>query len=140
MKQQKRRNPSLSSKGSKPSQVVHVGVIFVVDDRVLIESTPANEGEVYGDFFNHSNGHPDFWARLQAEGQVPQDQDYINVPRGRAVVNCLTGHPVLYLDKCISKKPALVREIKRRLHLPGHIEISTDLHYRCEDCLSRSPL
>ena len=137
---QKRRSRPFSRKKPKRSQVAHVGIIFLFHDRVLIESTPASEGEVYGDFFNHANGHPDFWTRLQSDGQVPQDEDYINVPRGRAVVNRLTGRPALYLDICISKKPALVREIKRRLNLPGRMAISTDPHYRCSVCLSRSSL
>lgn len=140
MKQQKRRIPSLSSKDSKPSQLPHVGIIFVVDDRVLIESTPASEGEVYGDFVNHANGHPDYWCRLQADGLVPKNQEYINVPRGRCLVNRLTGQAVLFLDTCISKKPRLVREIRRRLHLPSSVQISRDPHYRCTECLSRSPL
>ena len=140
MSKQKRRSSPPSRKKSQPSQVAQVGIIFVVDDRVLIESTPASKGEVYGDFLNHANGHEDFWAQLQADGLVPEDEDYIAAPRGRAVVSRLTSNPALYLDKCILKKPALVREIKRRLHLPACVEISTDPHYRCPVCLSRSPL
>ena len=134
------RIPPVSSKNPNSSDAVHVGIIFVFHGRVLIESTPASEGEVYGDFFNHANGHPEFWSRLQAEGRVSQYEEYQSVPRGRAVVSRLSGRPTLYLDKCISKKPALVREIKRRLHLPASVEVLADLHYRCGDCLSRSSL
>lgn len=140
MSRENQRPSRVSRKKSKPSQLPHVGIIFVVDDRILTESTPASEGEVYGDFVNHVNGHPDFWSRLQADGQVSQYEEYQSVPRGRAVVNRLSGRPTLYLDKCISKKPALVREIKRRLHLPASVEVLADLHYRCGDCLSRSSL
>ena len=140
MTPKKRRVPPVSSKNPNSSDAAHVGIIFVFHGLVLIESTPASEGEVYGDLFNHVNGHPDFWTRLQADGQVPKDQDYENIPRGRAVVNRLTGRAVLYLDKCISNKPPLLREIKRRLHLSGRMEVSADPHYRCGDCLSRSSL
>ena len=136
MRDEKRRQSPAPREKTQPS----VGILFVLGNQVLIESTPASEGEVYGDFFNHGNGHPDFWSRLQASGQVPEDQDYINIPRGRAVVNRLTGRPILYLDRCVSRKPALVREIKRRLELPPSTEISPDPHYRCGVCLSRSPL
>jgi hypothetical protein len=132
---QKRRSRRLSRKKPNPSHVVHVGIIFVIADRVLIESTPISKGEVYGEFVNHARGHEVFWAQLQADGLVPEDQDYITAPRGRAVANRLTGRPSLYLDKCIIQKPALVREIKRRLRLPARVEISRDLHYRCEACL-----
>jgi hypothetical protein len=137
---QKRGSPQLPLKKAKPSHVAHVGIIFVVDDRVLIESTPISKGEVYGEAVNHARGHEVFWAQLQVDGLVPQDQDYITAPRGRAIANRLTGRPSLYLDKCIIKKPALVREIKRRLHLPARVEISRDLHYRCEACLCGRPL
>jgi len=140
MTPKKPRIPPVSSKNPKSSDPVHVGIIFVFQGRVLIESTPASEGEIYGDFVNHANGHPDFWSRLQADGQVPPYEEYQIVPRGRAVVTRLSGRPTLYLDKCISKKPALVREIKRRLHLPASVEVLADLHYRCADCLLRSSL
>jgi hypothetical protein len=129
-----------SSEKPNSSQVGLVGIIFVLGDRVLIESTPISKGEVYGEFVNHARGHEGFWAQLQAEGLAPHDEDYIAAPRGRSVVNRVTRHPILYLDKCIIKKPAIVREIKRRLQLPARVEISTDPHYRCPVCLSRSPL
>jgi len=95
---------------------------------------------VYGDCFTHGNGHEQFWARLQADALVPQGEDYIIAPRGRCVVNRVTLKPILYLDKCIMKKPTLVREIKRRLQLPARVQLATDPHYRCPVCLSRSPL
>jgi hypothetical protein len=137
VREQERRRSPASNKKSQPS----VGIIFLLPPhRLQIESTPIAEAEVYGDFLNHARGHEQFWAQLQAEGQVPRDQDYFEFPRGRAVVNRLTGHPTLYIDKCIIKRPALVREIKRRLQLPARVEILTDPHYRCPVCLSRSSL
>lgn len=140
MTPRKRRVPPVSSNNPDPADAARVGIVFVFHGRLFVESTPASKGEVYGDFVNHANGHPDYWTRLQAAGQVPQCEEYQNIARGRAVLNRLTGRPALYLDKCISKKPALVREIKRRLHLPGRTEVLADLHYRCGDCLSGSSL
>ena len=140
MRAKRRRIPPVSSKNPHPADEAHVGIIFAFHGRLFIESTPASEGELYGDFINHANGHPDYWIRLQRDGQVPEGEEYQNTPRGRAVVNRLTGRAALYLDKCISKKPALVREIKRRLHLPASVEALADLHYRCGDCLSRNSL
>lgn len=130
----------MSRKARQPTQVAHVGIIFLVGDRVLIESTPADKGEVYGDFVNHARGHEEFWAQLQAQGLAPQNEDYLTAARGRSVVHRATGQSVLYLDRCIIKRSGLVREIKRRLQLPVHVEILTDQHYRCPVCLSRSPL
>lgn len=140
MTRQKRSSSPRARKKSDSLPVLQVGIIFVVDNRILIESTQASKGEAYGDFLNHANGHEAFWAQLQTEGLVPQAEDYITAPRGRSVVNRVTGRPILYLDRCIIKKPDIVREIKRRLQLPARVEIFTDSHYRCPVCLSRSSL
>jgi hypothetical protein len=140
MMPKKRRITPVSSKVSKLSHVVHVGILFVVNDRVLVESSQLSEAELGAEFADHRRGHEAFWSELQNEGRVPRDQEYVEFPRGRSVFNRLTGRHVLYLDKCIIKRPDLVREIKRRLQLPARVEILTDPHYRCPVCLSRSSL
>ena len=113
-----------------------VGIIFVVeDDVILFEAVPVAEGEIYGDSVTYPGGHEQFWEHLLATGQVPEDQDYINVPRGR--VNFSGGQYLLLLDRCIRRRPQLVREIRQLLSLPRRkVVISGDDHYRCADCLS----
>jgi len=140
MTQKRRRIPPLSTKVSKRSAVVHLGILFVVNDRVLVESTQLSEAELGAEFADHRRGHEAFWSELQHEGRVPRDQEYVEFPRGRSVFNRLTGRHVLYLDKCIIKRLDLVREIKRQLQLPARVEILTDPHYRCPVCLSGSIL
>jgi len=140
MRRQKRRIPPLSSADSISSQVVLVGILFVVNDRVLVESSQLSEAELGAEFADHRRGHEAFWSDLQHEGRVPRDQEYVEFPRGRSVFNRLTGHHVLYLDRCIIKRPDLVREIKRRLQLPARVEISRDSHYRCPVCFSGGDL
>ncbi len=139
-RQQKRRIPPLSSTDSRFSRVVFVGIFFVVNDHVLVESSQLSEAELGSEFADHRRSHEVFWAELQNSGRVPRDQEYFEFPRGRSVYNNLTGQHVLYMDRCIIKRPALVREIRRGLQLPSRVEILTDPHYRCPVCLSRSPL
>ncbi len=137
MRQQKRRSSPASRKKSQPS----VGIIFLLPpDRLLIESSDVSEAELCAGFVNHVRGHEEFWGQLSSEGQAPRDQEYFEFPRGRTVFNSISGRHTLYLDKCIIKKPRLVQEIKRRLHLPARVDICTDPHYRCPTCLSRSSL
>lgn len=135
------RNP----RGQKPATTQEdrrprVGIIFLVGDRLFTESAPTAEGEVYGDHINYQPGHDEFWARLQTDGRVPCDEEYFGVPRGRAVFSRRTGQYFLYLDRCIIKKPGIVRAIRRRLNLPSSAEILPDAHCRCPTCLYKSSL
>lgn len=140
MSKQKRRSQPFSRKKPKPSQVVLVGIFFVVNDRVLVESSQLSEADLCAEFADHRRSHEVFWAELQSSGRVPRDQEYFEFPRGRCVYNNLNDQHVLYMDRCIIKRPALVREIRRDLQLPSRVEILTDPHYRCPVCLSRSSL
>jgi len=140
MTPKKRGIPPLSRKVSKHSRVVHVGIFFVVHDRVLAESSQLSEAEVGAEFADHRRSHEIFWSELQNQGQVPRDQEYFEFPRGRSVYNNRTGQHALYMDRCVMKRPDLVQEIKRRLRLAARVAILSDPHYRCPVCLSRSSL
>ena len=120
----------------KKEQLPQVGIIFVLGDRVLIESVASAEGEVYGDCINYPTGHEQFWARLQAAGRVQLDEEYIGVPRGRVLLHKQSSQYSLLLDRCILQKPKIVREIQRRMNLPTRsLHVGTDDHYRCSFCL-----
>lgn len=98
-----------------------------------------SKGELCAGFVNHPGGHEQFWAQLQANGLVPPEEDYINVPRGRVIFSLRTGQYSLLLDRCILREPTLVREIQERMNLPNRkLVVSTDDHYRCSFCMSRS--
>jgi len=136
MRDKKRRPSPASRKRPQPS----VGIIFLLPaDRLLIESSQLSEAELCAGFVNHIRGHEEFWAQLQNKGQVPRDKDYITVPRGRVIFSTQTGQYSLLLDRCILRKPKLVTEIRERMNLPNReLVISTDDHYRCAFCMSRS--
>jgi len=132
-----KKRPS-SRKKPNSSQVGLVGIIFVLGDQVLIESSQLSEAELCAGFANHPGGHEQLWAQLQADGVAPRDEDYIAAPRGRVIFSTQTGYSLL-LDRCILRKPKLVREIRERMNLPSReLVVSTDDHYRCAFCMSRS--
>ena len=142
MRGQKRRSPPPSSKKTKASAVGQVGIIFLLGaDRLLIESSQLSEAELCAGFANHKRGHDELWAQCQADGLVPRDEDYITVPRGRVIFSSERRQYSLLLDRCILQKPKLVREIRQRMDLPSRgLVISTDGHYRCAFCMSRTSL
>lgn len=139
MHSDKKRTPQQKPKVEQ-DQGPKVGIIFVVKhELILIKAVPVAEGEIYGESVTYPGGHEKFWEQLQAAGQVPADMDYINVPRGRTNFSTREGKYLLLLDRCIRRRPQLVREIRQRLNLPRRaLVVSSDDHYRCAACMSNS--
>ena len=140
MSKQKRRSSPVSRKETKPFEVGQVGILFVLaGNRVLIESSQLSEAELCAGFVNYPRSHEEYWRKLQDDSLAPQDEDYVSTPRGRSVFSVQSGRYLLFLDRCILRKPKLVREICRRLNLPIRcLQISSDDHYRCSGCLEEA--
>jgi len=70
-------------------------------------------------------------------GQVPQDVEYEDPPRGRVAYYPQDEAFVIYADPCILAKKSLVRQIIVALNLPVSWRTATskDAHYRCAGCL-----
>jgi hypothetical protein len=101
-----------------------------------VQSCPMSEGEVYGESVTYPGGHEQFWEELQASGQVPQEHDYINVPRGRVTFSKRTGRYSLLLDRCAIAQQKIIREIRQRLNLTRRtLAVLRDSHYRCGRCM-----
>ena len=121
--------------GTRPAP--QVGIIFFFANRLWIESTPVEKADKYAECKIHDGNHIEFWERLISERLVPGDEEYQNVPRGRVIFNSSSGRFLLLLDRCILRKKNVVAAIKRQMGLPSkETDMSTDLHYRCSECLS----
>ena len=124
--------PSSRGTTSQPD----VRIIFLVDNKLWIESTPINEAGSYGPFKIHEGDHQACWERLVASGVVP-DIDYDEVPRARVSFNTRTEEFTLLADRCILQHPDLVENVKQMMHLPTEVVTGLDPHYRCPVCLRR---
>jgi hypothetical protein len=101
-------------------------------------STISAAGE-YAGKMTHVRSHIDSWADLQAKGLAPRDFDYDELPRGRIIFEPKACQFMIYADQCILREKKLVAEVLAELNLPPtKTTTSTDLHYRCTDCLKRS--
>ena len=112
-----------------------LGIMFLVDGRLFIASSPLAECQDFGDFKNYPGGHPHYWTKLRKLRAVPTDSEYEEYPPGRAVFDRKTRHFSLYLDRCILLKPRVVIRILSKLDLPAHTAVATDPQYRCPECL-----
>ena len=119
---------------AKPLRAPEVGIVYLVGEKLWIDSTPIGEAPTYGDSLMHERDHLEYWAELVRTGDVP-NVEYEQYPRGRVAHNKNSGKFTLLADKCILGKKNLVRAILRRTHLPPReTSVGEDSHYRCFRC------
>lgn len=118
--------------------VPQVGIIYVVKNRIFIDSTPVdssllliNKGK---DFINHKNDHFSYWKTILTVDHTLRNFDYADFPRGRVIYDIKSEKFLLYLDKCIMSKKLMINKIISLMNLPISTIISTDEHYQCSKC------
>jgi hypothetical protein len=115
-----------------------VGIIYLVAEELLIDSTPLAQAGRYGDFRIHERSHIDFWGELAKSGKVP-NSEYEEFPRGRVAYHTKSGKFTLLADECILSQISVVSKILSQLNIPPKdIDMGTDSHYRCFRCLGHS--
>ena len=117
----------------------HVGIFWLIDQRIIIDTTPVSKAESYSTALNHPTSHIDYWTRLQRTGAVLPEVEYEELPRGRVVFYRREQRFTLYADACILRKKNVVAKLLRLMHLPDDTALSTDPHYKCYRCLTRRP-
>jgi hypothetical protein len=109
----------------------HVGIVFLVGDRLYIDATPLSQAGDYGHFKINEKGH-DVYAETLGISDA-----YEAVPRGRVALDTRSGKFTLLADRCILREPKHIAEILRRMNLPkAAVRTGTDSHYRCVRCLN----
>jgi len=123
-----------NSRGTaKPATEPRLGIFWLVNGRLLIDSAPVSECEQYGDHLNYPGSHIDVWEQWKHIGKAPVESEYEEFARGRVMCDRKTFS--LLADRCILKRKDLIAEIKRQLCLPKQTSLGTDPHYRCFTCL-----
>lgn len=114
----------------------HVGIFWLFDGELIIDSTPLSKAEAYGTALTHPTGHIDYWTRLQRTGAVPAEVEYEEPPRGRVVFDQREQSFHLLADKCILSRRDAVTGIMEAMQLPPNKTTEgRDEHYRCSTCL-----
>lgn len=117
-------------------QEPRVGIFWLVDGKLLIDSTALSEAQRYGDALIHAPGHNAVWQRFRQEGIAQREMEYEESPRGRVMYNTKTQRFLLLADKCILKDKSVMKEVMAGLKLPRNkTEKGPDDHYRCGHCL-----
>jgi hypothetical protein len=125
----------MPKQNKQPEMEPRVGIFWLFDGTLIIDSTPLSKAEPYGDSLGHATGHIDHWALLQQSGAVPSEVEYEEPPRGRVVYDKREAQFYLLADECILGRPEVVQKIMQALHLPKNAQLGTDAHYRCFKCV-----
>jgi hypothetical protein len=114
-----------------------VGIFFVRNNDLWVDSTPVHNAVPYGNMMAHDKGHDAYWQELQAFGVVPLDEEYDAISRGRVSFNTKTQTYHILLDNCILTNDAIVSDIFCAMNLPPKpaTKIGLDSHYRCPGCM-----
>lgn len=125
-----------SSRGTaKPATEPRLGIFWLVNGRLLMDSAPVSECEQYGDHLNYPSSHIRVWERWQQIGKAPADYEYEEHARGRVMCNTGAKQFSLLADRCFLRRKDLIAAIRNELHLPKQTSLGTDPHYRCSQCL-----
>ena len=127
---------SAQRKRSARSTEPRVGIFWLVNQNLLIDSTLLSAAEEYDQFKIHSGNHVSVWEKFRQNGTAPREMEYEEAPRGRVMHNTKTRRFTLLADKCILKNKRIVRKIMSEMSLPSKsTDRGTDSHYRCFACL-----
>lgn len=126
---------SAVGKRDKTKTEPRLGIFWLLDGKLLIDSAPLSECEKYGDHLTFPRGHNAVWEHWQKVGKAPVESEYEEYARGRVMCDTKTKKFTLLADRCILKWKELIATIKDELHLPKQTTLGTDPHYRCFRCL-----
>jgi hypothetical protein len=107
-----------------------VGILWLVDGKLIVASTALSMAEDYGAFKVHPGDHCSVWEKLQRGGAVPVDVEYEECPRGRVMYDVKARRFSLLVDRCILRDKRMVTTILTTMKLPRNdTDIGTDSHY-----------
>lgn len=128
----------------KPNEQIEcqmVGIVWLVEDKLILDVSPISEADPYGECLGHPRSHINHWEVLRCNGQVDPDSEYDEFPRGRVIYNVKQKKFHLLLDSCIQRNALIVSSITEAMHLPEDTIIDSDHHYRCPKSLQgRNPI
>ncbi|MDO8416859.1 MAG: hypothetical protein Q7S87_11695 [Agitococcus sp.] len=113
----------------------NVGIFFVINQYLLIDSVPLAQAEHYGNTLGYG-GHYDYWENLQAvcvEEKSFKAIAYDAFPRGRVVYFSQQQQFVVYADKCLNRQQIL--KVAQAFNLSANqVRLARDEHYQCANC------
>lgn len=83
-----------------------VGIFWYFKGRVIGTSVSPSNGVDTGNFVDSPVNHYDYWPHLQSSVASLKAHDYIDIPRGRALLRKRDKTLVIYMDGVLFQKAA----------------------------------
>src|SRR5512133_2799856 len=109
----------------KSNQVTLLGIFWLVEGDLVIDSSPLSEAEPSGNAVTHAREHIDVWNELQRGGKVPPESEYDEHARGRITYDRASGVFTIRADGCILSRRDVIARIKAALLLPKNAELAS---------------
>ena len=56
----------MAQQNKPPEEEARVGIFWLYNDQLVIDSTPLSQAEPYGDVLTHATGHIDHWTAFRS--------------------------------------------------------------------------
>lgn len=119
----------------RKARAPEVGIIYVIKDKLWINSIPQEEAEKDAGGKRRYFSHYAYWRSITKLNPDLNGYDFSHFPRGRIVFDKDDETFYAYLDNHIISDQALMKRILQEMNLTSEkIAIETDHIYRCAQC------
>jgi len=121
---------NLAVQRSRLASMPEVGIFWLIDNKLVADSIPWRQADIYGGFYTGKNDHATFWTTLQR--LVPQwkGNEYTDSPRGRVLFHSTEEVLLVYSSQAIVNNPGVTAMILAEFKLPlAATKFEADYHY-----------
>ena len=121
---------NLAVQRSRLASMPEVGIFWLIDNKLVADSIPWRQADIYGGFYTGKNDHATFWTTLQR--LVPQWKglEYTDYPRGRVLFHSTEEVFLVYSSQAIVNSPGVRATILAEFKLPlAATKFEADYHY-----------
>ncbi|MGM0021814.1 hypothetical protein IGK80_002704 [Enterococcus sp. DIV0609] len=109
-----------------------IGIFFIINNNEIIsDSISYDEGRYLNGLYDSNVDH---WRLFDSLSYKFNTDDYIEVPRGRAIYNESNDNSIIYLDKFFLSNDEVLDKIIEVFRIKKYV-LKTDTHYQCPNCL-----
>jgi hypothetical protein len=107
-----------------------VGIFWLIDNKLVADSIPWRQADVYGGFHSGKNDHTAFWTTLQRLLPQWKGKEYTDFQRGRVLFDSMEEVFLVFSSREIVNSPGLKKMIVTEFKLPlAATKFQADLHY-----------
>jgi hypothetical protein len=92
---------NLAVQRSRLASMPEVGIFWLIDGKLVADSIPWRQADIYGGFYNGKNDHATFWATLQRLLPQWKGVKYTDYPRGRVLYDSMEDVFLVYSSRGI---------------------------------------